>query len=410
MKKEIIDLQEITNFQSRAEAFFPITWYKNMLINDPLYYHSGTDTWNVFTYKDVKQVLSKHEYFSSEGERSTIAVGANNKEGEIPEKINIAGIDPPKHQKARSLLSAAFTPRTLKNWEPRIRQIANKLVKDMKGKPTVDIVQEFSALFPTMVMADLIGVPSKDCLMYKRWVDVLFQPYTKGEEKEIDAKKRTAAKEYFQYLYPLVVQKHDNPSSDIISDLIKVEVDGETFSDDEIVRTTMLLLGAGIETTGHMISSMFYSLLYEETALYEQLRNDLDLVPKAVEEMLRYRFHLSKRERFVKKDNNLLGVELKKGDVVIAWMSAANMDEDMFENPFEFNIHRPNNKKHLTFGNGPHFCLGAPLARLELNIALTAFLQTFTRIEPVESFDLEQNLTDSAPGQSLLFLPMNVYR
>ncbi len=409
MKKELIDVHEITNFQSRSEEFCPMDWYKKMLINDPVYYHEVTDTWNVFKYKDVKMVLSKHEFFSSVGKRSTTAVGANNKEGEIPEKVNIAGTDPPEHQKSRSLLSAAFTPRSLKIWEPRIQQIANKLIDDMEANSTVDIVQQFSSLFPTMVMADLIGVPSTDSLQYKRWVDVLFQPYVKGKEQEIDEKKQIAAREYFEYLYPLVVQKHSDPSDDIITDLINVELDGEKFTDDEIVRTTMLLLGAGIETTGHMISSMFYSLLYDDTTLYKQLRNNMDLVPKAVEEMLRYRFNISKRERFVKQDNNLLGVELKKGDVVIAWMSAANMDEDMFENPFKLNIHRPNNKKHLTFGNGPHFCLGAPLARLELNIALKTFLQKFSRIEPVEFFNLEEHLTESAPGQSLTYLPLKAF-
>ncbi len=410
INKEIIAMHEITQFKSRSEEFFPISWYKNMLMNAPVYYHKETDTWNVFKYNDAKVVLSKHEFFSSVGSRTTIAVGANNKEGEFPKKINVTEVDPPEHQKVRSLLSAAFTPRSLKNWEPRIQEIATKLVDDMEAYDNVDIVQHFSGLFPTMVMADLIGVPSTDSLLYKKWVDILFQPYTKGREKEIDEKKQAAAIEYFQYLYPLVVQKRSNPSEDIISDLIKVEIDGERFTDDEIVRTTMLLLGAGIETTGHAISSIFYSFLYDDRNLYDQLRNDLELVPNAVEEMLRYRFHISKRERFVKQDNNLLGVELKKGETIIVWMSAANFDEDMFDNPFEMNIHRPNNKKHLTFGNGAHFCLGAPLARLELNIALKTFLQKYSHIEPVEAFDLENSLTDSATGQTLTQLPIRIYR
>jgi hypothetical protein len=125
--------------------------------------------------------------------------------------------------------------------------------------------------------------------------------------------------------------------------------------------------------------------------------------------MLRYRFHISRRDRTVKKDNNLLGIELKKGDVVIAWMSASNMDENMYSDPFSIDIHRSNNKKHLTFGSGPHFCLGAPLARLEMKIVLEVFLQKFSCIEPVEGFELEKNLTASATGQSLTYLPMKVY-
>ncbi|CAM4437915.1 cytochrome P450 [Paenibacillus tarimensis] len=408
MNQGLISIQDITQFRSRTEEFFPLEWYKRMLLDNPVFYHEETDTWNVFRYDDVKQVLSNHEYFSAEGSRTTIVIGASNSEGTIPEKISISSMDPPRHQKYRSLMSSAFTPRSLKSWEPRIRQVASRLVDEMEGNTAVDIVQSLAGPLPAMVMADLLGVPGDGTHLFKGWVDVLFQPYSKEDEQELGIKKQAAAREYFQYLYPIVVHKRANPGEDIISDLLEVELEGERFTDDEVVKTTMLLLGAGIETTSHMLSSTFYSLLHDDKSLYEQLRNDPELVPKAVEEMLRYRFHVSKRHRTVKQDNDSLGVPLKKGDVVIAWMSAANMDESMFERPFELDIHRPNNKKHLSFGNGPHFCLGAPLARLEMNIALSAFLERFSRIEPVESFDLEANLATSAPGQSLTHLPMRV--
>lgn len=213
----------------------------------------------------------------------------------------------------------------------------------MKGDTTVDLVQVFTGPFPSMVMAELFGVPTKDSHLFKNWVDILFQPLNQENEQEMEIRKQTAAKEYYQYLYPIVVQKRLDPSDDIISDLLKVDIDGQRFTDDEIVRTTMLLLGAGVETTSHMLSSIFYSFLYDDPTLYEQLRNNLGLVPKAVEEMLRFRFHISKRHRTVKQDNNVLGHELKKGEVVISWMSAANMDDRVFENPFELNIYRENN-------------------------------------------------------------------
>ncbi|MCY9530241.1 MULTISPECIES: cytochrome P450 [Paenibacillus] len=120
--------------------------------------------------------------------------------------------------------------------------------------------------------------------------------------------------------------------------------------------------------------------------------------------MLRYGFHVTMM------DNKVLGEELKKGDVVVAWMSAANLDKVVFVDPFTLNIHRPNNKQHLTFGYGPHFCLGAPLARLEANIGLRLFLFHFQRIEPVPGFKLEENLTPFAAGQTLTDLPMRVQR
>ncbi|MEC0244298.1 cytochrome P450 [Paenibacillus chitinolyticus] len=410
MYKEVVSIQDITGFKTRAEEFFPLHWYRRMLSDAPVYYHEGTDTWNVFRYDDVKQVISNSEYFSSEGTRTTIAVGADNKEGSIPAKVNISSVDPPQHQKNRSLLSAAFTPRSLKNWEPRIRHIVQLLLDNMEPHSTVDIVQSLSGPLPSMVMSDLLGIPLQDSHRFKNWVDILFQPVNKENERESAERKRTAAKEYYQFLYPIVMKKRSDPGEDIITDLLNVESEGERFTEDEVVRTTMLLLGAGIETTSHSISSAFYSFLHDDKMLYEELRSDLDLVPKAVEEMLRYRFHISKRHRTVKQDNHLLGAELKKGDLVIAWMSAANLDERVFENPFELNIHRSNNKKHLTFGNGPHFCLGAPLARLELDIALRGFLERFPRIEPVDSFELERNLVTSAPGQSLTQLPLRIVR
>jgi hypothetical protein len=306
-------------------------------------------------------------------------------------------------------LAAAFTPRSLKEWEPRIQQIATELVENIQENSTINIVDALASPLPALVIGDLFGVPAQGQGQFKDWVDILFQPYDKERLEDLEQQKQKAAKEYFEYLYPIVVQKRSNLCEDIISDLIRAEVDVEKLTDNEIVQTTMLLLGAGIETTSHAIANTFYSLLYDDKSLYETLRKDIGLVPKAVEEMLRYRFHISRRDRTVKKDNNVLGIELKKGDVVIAWMSASNMDENMYSDPFSIDIHRSNNKKHLTFGSGPHFCLGAPLARLEMKIVLEVFLQKFSCIEPVEGFELEKNLTASATGQSLTYLPMKVY-
>lgn len=301
MLKEVIPVNEITNFQSRAEEFFPIEWYKDMLHHHPVYYHEHTNTWNVFTYDGVKQVLGNYEFFSSAGPRTTIFVGANDKHEKASSLTNLTLADPPDHRKGRSLLAAAFTPRSLKNWEPRIEQIAEELADNIQGNTEVNIVEALAAPLPSMVIADLFGVPIQDRAQFKEWVDILFQPYDKERLEDIEIQKQNAAKEYFQYLYPIVVQKRSNLSDDIISDLIQAEVDGEKFTDDEIVQVTMLLLGAGVETTSHAIANTFYSLVYDDESLYEELRKDLKLVPIAVEEMLRYRFHMSRRDRTVKK-------------------------------------------------------------------------------------------------------------
>ncbi|WP_433943802.1 cytochrome P450 [Paenibacillus sp. SN-8-1] len=410
MQKEVVSLAKITQFRSAIEEFSPFEWYKRQLEHDPISYNEATNTWNVFRYDDVKRVLSDYEYFSSVRERTTISVGADNEEGQRPSgRVNLS-LDPPDHRKSRSLLSAAFTPRSLELWEPRIHDVISQLIKDMEDEPVIDIVKSFSSALPTIVIANLLGVPSEDRFLFKEWVDHLFLPLPIDNAEDVQELKRRAAKEYFNYLYPHVVAKRSNLSEDIISDLIQAEVDGERLTDDEIVKLTMFILGAGIETTSHLLSSTFYSFLYDNDKIYAEVRSNRALLPNTVEEMLRYRFHSVKMDRTVKQDNNVLGVDLKKGDLIIAWISAANLDKAVFEDPFRLNIHRPNNKRHLTFGNGPHFCLGAPLARLEANLGLGLFMDHFQSIEPVPGFKLEENLTPSATGQTLSSLPVRVTR
>ncbi|OZB98868.1 cytochrome P450 [Paenibacillus sp. XY044] len=410
MQKEIISLAKITQFQSAVEEFNPFEWYRHHLEHEPISYNEETDSWNVFRYEDVKRVLSDYEYFSSVRARTTISVGADNEAGQHNSgRVNLNS-DPPDHRKSRSLLSAAFTPRSLKLWEPRIHEVVSQLIKDMDDEPVIDIVKSFSSALPTIVIADLLGVPSEDRFLFKEWVDHLFLPLPADNAEDVQELKRQAAVHYYNYLYPHVIAKRSQLSDDIISDLIQAEVDGERLTDDEIVRMTMFILGAGIETTSHLLSSTFYSFLYDNDQIYEEVQSNRELLPNTVEEMLRYRFHMAKMDRTVKQDNNVLGVDLKKGDVVVAWMSAANMDKEVFDDPFTLNIHRPNNKRHLTFGNGPHFCLGAPLARLEANIGLGLFMDHFQRIEPVPGFKLEDHLTPSAAGQTLISLPVRVVR
>ena len=409
MKQEIISFEDIKQFESRAEQFHPIKWYKQMLLHEPISYNKASNTWNVFKYDDVNRVLSDYEHFSGEGNRTTTAVKIS-EDNFSDNKVHLMTMDPPNNRKGRALLASAFTPRSLTNWEPRINQVAIDLIDQLIEGETIDVVQSISTPLPTIVMSDLLGIPSPDIGLFKNWVDILFMPFKKEDESAYELKKNTAIKEFFSYLYPILVAKRSNLGDDSISDLIKAEVDGERLNDKEIIEMTMAILGAGMETTSHMISTTFYSLLYDDAKLYSELRDQPDLIPNAVEEMLRFRFQMGRRDRTVKKDHELFGVPMKKGDVVVAWLGAANVDEDMFEDSFMLNIHRANNHKHLTFGKGAHFCLGAPLARMELRIILENFVKRFGGIEAVTPFNLESNLTDSATGQTLTYLPLKAYK
>jgi cytochrome P450 family 106 len=167
------------------------------------------------------------------------------------------------------------------------------------------------------------------------------------------------------------------------------------------------LLGAGNETTTMLIANIFYCMLFDQPGVYQELREDISLVPDLIEEVLRFRFPASNDRRIV-KDTNVFGPLMKKGQMIIAWAGSANRDESQFANAETFDIHRPNNKQHLTFGAGPHFCLGAPLARMEARIALTTFVKSFADIHSVENFNLTDHLIASGVGQSLKSLPIRL--
>jgi cytochrome P450 family 106 len=281
------------------------------------------------------------------------------------------------------------------------------LIAEMEKYETVDIVEKLAVPLPVTVIADLLGVPNKDWRLIKHWSDILFRPYEKEHYDDIAKKKQQALKEFREYLYPIVQEKRKNPADDIISDLTRAELHGERLNDEEVVDSSRGLLGAGNETTTMLIANIFYCMLFDQPGVYQELREDISLVPDLIEEVLRFRFPASNDRRIV-KDTNVFGPLMKKGQMIIAWAGSANRDESQFANAETFDIHRPNNKQHLTFGAGPHFCLGAPLARMEARIALTTFVKSFADIHPVENFNLTDHLIASGVGQSLKSLPIRL--
>jgi cytochrome P450 len=396
-------LNEISKLKSKQSQWEPFTWYKEMRENNPVYYDAEQDVWNVFLHEHTKRVLSDHELFSNKKERSLIPTPRK----DFDNRSNINLVDPPEHRKRRALQSQAFTPRSLKEWEPRIKAIVDELIVDMEGESTVDIVEELAIPLPVTVIAELLGVPSKGRGLIKSWSDILFLPYNQDAYVDIAKQKGQAMQEFRDYLFPIVQDKRNHPVDDIISDLTKAQLEGEQLTEEEVVMSSIGLLGAGNETTTKLISNIFYCMLFDKPGIYQELRTDVSLVPNLIEEVLRFRFTAS-MDRRVAQDTSVFGHKMKEGQVVVAWIGAANRDESIFAHAEEFDIHRPNNQHHLCFGSGPHFCLGAPLARMEASIALTAFVKRFADIRPVEGFEVTEHLTDSVLGQSLENLPIMV--
>ncbi|HDR7660244.1 MULTISPECIES: cytochrome P450 [Bacillus] len=395
--ENVILVHEISKLKTKEELWNPYEWYQFMRDNHPVHYDEEQDVWNVFLYDDVNRVLSDYRLFSSRRERRQFAIPP------LETRININSTDPPEHRNVRSIVAKAFTPRSLEQWKPRIQAIANELVQHIGKYSEVNIVEEFAAPLPVTVISDLLGVPTTDRKKIKEWSDILFMPYSKEKFNDLDVEKGIALNEFKAYLLPIVQNKRYHLTDDIISDLIRAEYEGERLTDEEIVTFSLGLLAAGNETTTNLIINSFYCFLVDSPGTYKALRESPKLISKAIEEVLRYRFPVTLARR-ITEDTNIFGPFMKKDQMIVAWVSAANVDEKKFLQASEFNLHRIGNEKHLTFGKGPHFCLGAPLARLEAEIALTTFINVFEKIELSPSFNLEKCILENE--QTLKYLPI----
>lgn len=395
--ENVILVHEISKLKTKDELWNPYSWYQHMRENHPVYYDADQGVWNVFMYEDVNRVLSDFRLFSSRRDRQQFSFPQQET------RMNLNSSDPPEHRNVRSIVSKAFTPRSLTEWKPHIQTLATEIIEKLKDRDEIDIVEDLAAPFPVTVISNLLGVQATDLKKVKQWSDILFMPYSREKFADLDRQKAIAMKEFKTYLLPVVQEKRYHLADDIISDLIRAEYEGERLTDEEIVAFSLGLLAAGNETTTNLIINSFYCFLVDKPGTYAELRENPDVIPQAVEEVLRYRFPVT-LARTITEDTNIFGPQMKKGQMIVAWVAAANLDETQFPNASNFDIHRPGNDKHMTFGKGPHFCLGAPLARLEATIALTTFIQQHKEIKLSPSFQLENCLLENE--QTLKHLPI----
>ena len=283
--------------------------------------------------------------------------------------------DPPDHTRLRSLVNRAFTPGILERLRPRIQAIAHQLLDAVQARRRLDVIREFAYPFPAIVIAEMLGVPPEDRDRFKRWADDL-TVFMEGVGKDYPAiAKRTnqSVLELTDYLRSLFDQRRKEPRTDLISDLIAVEAEGDRLSQAELFGICSFLLEAGHETTTGLIGNGLLAMLRNPDQL-RKLRANPALIGTAVEECLRYDGPIQRISRVVKADFELRGKRLRKGQRIGAMQGAANRDPDQFTDPDRFDINRRNNR-HVAFGYGVHHCLGAPLARIEGQIAFLTLLR-----------------------------------
>ena len=347
--------------------------------NAPVYWHEHPDGggyWALSRHADVVEVSRDFKTYSAE--RGFVMVD------DLPPDIlamarnQLLGMDPPKHGPLRRAVITRFTSRMLEQLEPAVRRITREIMAGARDVGEVNFVESLAGDLPTAVIGSLLDVPADMWPQIRQWSDLqtsATDPDLGGTPEEVNE----ASVAMGTYGFQLASERKDQGGDDLISLLINQEVDGERVSEMEFASLFVQITVAGNETTRGLISSGMYELM-QRPALYQQLEANPEQLPQAIEEMLRWTCPLHYFRRTATRDTRIGDQAVKEGDRVVMLYSSANFDEDVFDNPLQFDIRRDPNP-HLAFGHGIHLCLGANLARLEARVFFEEFFRHFRGIQ-----------------------------
>ena len=331
----------------------------------PLYWDDSTGIWGAASHELVSMMSREwHTFCSSKGSRP---------ESSVPSMINF---DAPEHTKRRRLVGNGFTPRRVADHEPYLREKVTQLIDSVIDKGSCDIVADIATPLPMYMIGELMGLPEEDNDTLLHWSDI----FATGGETIALADVQMAVIGWNDYIMKKVNERRGKDGQDLVSLIVNAEWEGESLSDVDIMFETMLVLVGGDETTRHVISAGTAALLQNPDQL-ALLKNDMSLLPSAIEEMLRWASPIRNMNRTATKDVIVNGMQIRENDRVLLLYPSANRDAKVFDNPHSFDITRTPND-HVAFGAyGRHHCLGAPLARLELKILFEEMLKRFDNLQ-----------------------------
>jgi cytochrome P450 len=359
-----------------ADPYPTYAWFREHApVAQVRYPNTSTDIWWVTRHADVKRILANPKLFSSDPQHANATTAdANLPFFDKSELIlgGVAFVDPPLHSRRRKLIGKTFSPRRVDAMRQTVQRVTAELLTAMAARGgAADLMDDFARPLPIRVIAGQLGVPAEDHPYFRRWMDLMI-----STDPEEFAQAPTAVAEMVGYLSELVAAKRARPGEDLISAFIAASDEGDGFTEVELLAIVFALLVAGYETSSNLICNGTLAL-FEHPAQLATLRNRPDLIGPALEEMMRYDGpSTSVVWRFPTEQVEVAGVTIPSGDPVLPIISAANRDPAAFADPDAFDIGRTD-LDHVSFGYGPHFCVGAALGRLEVGIALPALLAHF---------------------------------
>ena len=419
------------------QRFSPFDFYSSMRKNNPIVFDEENERWGVYRYNDIEKILRDHSRFSSKFGPLDLPLGIPPEYEENIHRPSLINSDPPYHRKLRSIVDTLFVPIEISKLAPRIENIVNELIDKIIEKnnntttSTMDLISDLAYPLPATVIAELLGVPFEDRDTYHQWADVIVGL---EENSNIDYIKKVSKTfdEMDVYFSKLIEERkksssstkdNDDDNDTLIDRIIRAKVDGHSLSEREILTFSHLLLNAGHITTVNLIGNSIFSLLENPEELKKLQENKNSLIKPAIEETLRYRSPVQLVIRIANDDVTLseekgeggVGrkeiqnqeIKIKKGQKIILFLGSANHDESIFTDPERFYINRKN-LRHMAFGTGIHFCLGAPLARLEGQIALRVILERFENLQlNFDNSDRQNLYTKVSPLKSSFLLGLS---
>lgn len=370
----------------------PYPVYSRLREADPVYYCEVWGVWVLTRFEDTTSILRDTKRFSSAGRFSRLL-------DQLPDEVqpDVAALrqhyseglivsDPPDHTRLRNLVRDSFSPRTIQAIRPRVESIVEDLIDRIESSGTFDVIKDLAYPLPVTVICEILGIPPNDRDRFMTWTEEMSGLQAAGGAKADSARRAArAVVEIEDYFRGICAERRRQPRGDLMSLMSEAQEAGDKLSEEELVNMCTTFLIAGHETTKSLIGNAIWTLLHHPAAMQE-LKSDPTLMPTAIEEFLRYESPIQRAWRRVTEDVELGGHRIRAGELVFLMLGAANRDPGQFQNPEQLDLRRKDNR-HVAFGYGTHFCLGAPLARLEAPIAIGSVLRRLKNLRqerPIE--------------------------